>query len=180
MKNTIIIIGANASLAIPTVDYLLEHSPNSKLVLTVRDLSHGDVNTDALRKVVAKYAEARASIRDLDLARLPAVHDFARRIAEEISQGFLPRLASIVCTAYYWNLVSPLQLTDDGYEKTIQVSYLSHAALILRLLGSFRPEGGRGSLTCCSLMTHSCYPRYTTSVPTKHRITTTLQVMSRV
>lgn len=143
MANTIIITGANGSVAIPTVDRLLKTSPDSTLVLTVRNASDSDVNTTALRRVVSKYAQAKVSIRELDLSRLSAVHDFARHVAGEISEGSLPRLSSIVGTAYYWNLVGPFQTTEDGYEKTIQVTYLSHFALILRLLGSFRPEGGR-------------------------------------
>ncbi|KAH6655957.1 hypothetical protein BKA67DRAFT_657854 [Truncatella angustata] len=143
MSNTIIITGANGSLAVPAVDYLLEHSPKSTLVLTVRDTSDGDANTSKLRSVVAKHPGALVSIRELDLSHLSAVHDFARDIAAEVAKGSLPQLSGIVGTAYYWNLVGPLELTDDGYEKTIQVSYLSHFALVLRLIKSFRPEGGR-------------------------------------
>lgn len=143
MANTIIITGANGSLAIPTIDHLLQQSPDSTLVLTVRDTSDGDVNTSALRAVVAKHPEARVSIRELDLGHLPAVHTFAREIASEIDKGALPHLTAIICTAYHWNLVGPFELTSDGYEKTIQISYLSHFALLLRLINSFRPEGGR-------------------------------------
>lgn len=143
MANTIIITGANGSLAVPTVEHVLKISPDSTLVLTVRDASDSDVNTTTLRGVVAKYPQAKVSIRELDLSRLSAVHDFARHVAAEISEGSLPRLSSIVGTAYYWNLVGPFQMTEDGYEKTIQVTYLSHVALILRLLGSFRTQGGR-------------------------------------
>ena len=143
MANTIIITGANGSLAIPTVDHLLQHSPDSTLVLTVRDASDKDANTSTLRGVVAKHPAARVSIQELDLSHLSAVHDFARSIAAEIEKGSLPQLSAIVGTAYHWNLVGPLELTDDGYEKTIQVSYLSHFAIVLRLIKSFRPEGGR-------------------------------------
>lgn len=143
MANTIIITGANGSLAIPTVDHLLKTSPDSTLVLTVRDASDSDVNTTTLRGVVAKYPQPKVSIRELDLGRLSVVHDFARHVAAEISEGSLPRLFSIVGTAYYWNLAGPFQMTEDGYEKTIQVTYLSHVALIFPLLGCFRPEGGR-------------------------------------
>ncbi|KAI4243792.1 MAG: hypothetical protein L6R42_010644, partial [Xanthoria sp. 1 TBL-2021] len=64
-------------------------------------------------------------------------------IAAEISSGKLPPLTAIICNAYYWNLKAPLQTTDDGYEKTFQVSHLAHVALVLRLLGSFGPSGGR-------------------------------------
>ncbi|KAJ4410610.1 hypothetical protein N0V82_009201 [Gnomoniopsis sp. IMI 355080] len=143
MANTIIITGANGSLAIPTVDYLLKHAPASKLVLTVRNASDSDANTMTLREVISKHPKADTSIRELDLSHLSAVHDFARNIADEVTAGTLPRLSGIVGTAYYWNLSGPLQMTDDGYEKTFQVTYLSHFALIVRLLGSFRSEGGR-------------------------------------
>ncbi|TVY81461.1 WW domain-containing oxidoreductase [Lachnellula suecica] len=145
MASTIIITGANGSLAIPTIDYLLQHSPDSNLVLTVRDASDGDVNTSTLRGIVAKHPECgtRVSIRELDLCHLAAVHNFARNIATDISKGSLPPLSAIVGTAFYWNLVGPLQLTDDGYEKTFQVSYLAHFAMVLRLIKNFRPEGGR-------------------------------------
>lgn len=145
MASTILITGANGSLAIPTVDYLLQHAPNSTLVLTVRNASHNDVNTEKLCKVVDKHpgADKRTSIRELDLSKLPAVHEFARSIAADIAAQSLPRLTSVVCTAYYWNLAGPLQMTGDGYEQTFQVTYLSHYALVVRLLGSFTPEGGR-------------------------------------
>lgn len=143
MADTIFITGANGSLANPTVDYLLTHAPTSKLVLTVRDASDNDTNTKTLREVIAKHPKADTSIRELDLGHLAAVHGFARKIEGEITAGSLPKLSSIVATAYYWNLSGPVQMTDDGYEKTFQVTYLSHVALVLRLLGSFRPEGGR-------------------------------------
>ncbi|KAK7699119.1 hypothetical protein SLS64_011896 [Diaporthe eres] len=135
MGNTIIITGANGSLAIPTVDQLLKPP--------VRDARDNDVNTTTLRGVVAKYPQAKVYIKELDLGRLSAVHNLARHVVAGISEGSLPRLSSIVGTAYYWNLVGPFQMTEDGCEKTIQVTFLSHVALILLLLGCFRPEGGR-------------------------------------
>lgn len=143
MANTIVITGANGSLAMPTIEYLLQHSPASTLVLTVRDASNRDANTRTLRNIIAKHPKAHTSIRELDLAHLAAVHDFSRSIAAEIARGTLPHLSAIVSTAFYWNLVDPVQLSDDGYEKTIQVNYLSHFALILRLISSFQSEGGR-------------------------------------
>jgi len=107
MTDTIIITGANSSLAIPTVDYLLKHRPESTLLLTVRDASDHDVNSNTLRAVFAKYPQARVSIRELDLGHLSSVHDFSRTIAAEIEKRSLPRLSAIIATAYYWNLVRP-------------------------------------------------------------------------
>jgi NAD(P)-dependent dehydrogenase (short-subunit alcohol dehydrogenase family) len=143
MTSTIIITGANGSLAMPTIDHLLQHSPDSTLVLTVRDASHRDTRTRTLRSIVAKHPKAHISIRELDLAHLAAVHEFARGIVAEIASGTLPHLSAIIGTAFYWNLVDPVKLTDDGYETTIQVNYMSHFALILGLISSFQSEGGR-------------------------------------
>ncbi|KAK3314357.1 hypothetical protein B0H66DRAFT_504330 [Apodospora peruviana] len=140
---SILITGANGSIAIPLVKYLLTHSPDYTLVLTVRDASSKDVNTNQLREVIAQHpGGAKATVHSLNLFRLAAVHEFAQTITTQISQGVLPPLASIVCNAYYWNLVRPVEFTEEGFEKTFQATHLAHAALVLRLLGSFGPDGG--------------------------------------
>lgn len=143
MKGTILLTGANSSLAIPAVEHLLTNYPDFTAVLTVRNSSDNDTNTKKLRTTIAQHPSAKTSIRELDLANLPAVHDFASSIAVEIAQDRLPPLASIVCNAYYWNLSRPAETTKDGYEKSFQVIHVAHAALVLRLLGSFAPNGGR-------------------------------------
>lgn len=141
MSGTILITGANGSLAIHSVLYLLKNAPDYALLLTVRDASDGDENTRALRNVVAESSQkSQVSIRQLDHSHLASVHKFAQDISEEIADGTLPRLVSIVCNAYYWNLSRPLEKTEDGFEKTIQVTHLAHVALVLRLLGSFHPQ----------------------------------------
>ena len=143
MAGTVIITAANSSLAIPAVQHLLTKFPDYTAVLTVRDTTDTDINTKKLRATIAKVPNARASIHQLDLAKLSAVNEFADGIAEKIQNGSLPPLASLICNAYYWNLVGEAETTVDGYEKSIQVSHLAHAALIFRLLGSFGSEGGR-------------------------------------
>ncbi|KAI9784388.1 MAG: hypothetical protein M1816_000859 [Peltula sp. TS41687] len=143
MAGTVLITGANSSLAIPAVRHLLTQYPDQAAVLTVRNGSEADVNTKKLRDTVSQHSNGKTSIRELDLADLAAVHDFARTIAAEIADGRLPPLSSIVCNAYCWNLVSEAEVTKDGYEKSFQVTYLAHIALVSRLLGRFGPEGGR-------------------------------------
>lgn len=142
MAGTILITGANGSLAIEAARYLLTNAPEHTLMLTVRDDSEDDPNTKALRDVLAQHPRqpTRAQIRQLDLNRLASVHEFAQAVAGEISRGDLPPLVSIVCNAYFWNLSRPLETTDDGFEKTFQVTHLAHVALVLRLLGSFHPQ----------------------------------------
>ncbi|KAI5919049.1 short-chain dehydrogenase/reductase-like protein sdr [Camillea tinctor] len=144
MAGTIIITGANGSLAVHVVQQILTKSPETTLVLTVRRTEDDDPNTKKLRATISKFTSARTSIRKLDLTSLTAVHEFASAVASEITEGKLPPLTGIICNAYYWNMVNDPELTADGLEKTIQVNHISHAALVLRLLGSFDPEkGGR-------------------------------------
>lgn len=145
MAGTVIITGANGSLASSVLDYPLVASNRyfQALVLTVRNISDADGNTKKLRKKISKYPGVNVSIRELDLAKLSAVHEFATTVAAEIKDGKLPPLSSIVCIAHHWNLVSGVETTEDGYETTFQVNHLAHTALILRLLGSFGPSGGR-------------------------------------
>ncbi|KAL8798612.1 MAG: hypothetical protein Q9182_006524 [Xanthomendoza sp. 2 TL-2023] len=143
MAGTYIITGANGSLAIPAIKYLLTKYPNSTLIATVRNADETDLNTRSLRNTLNAFPQANTFIRQLDLTLLSSVHDFAKSIAADISSGKLPPLSAIICNAYYWNLVKPIEITEDGYEKCFQVSHLSHVALVLRLLGSFGLSGGR-------------------------------------
>ncbi|GAD94144.1 short-chain dehydrogenase [Paecilomyces variotii No. 5] len=103
MAGTIIITGANGSLATPAVEILLSKHPGYNLILTAD----------------------KVSIRQLGLADLSAVHEFATVVAGETKSGKLPPLS---------------ELTGDGYEKTFQVNHIAHAALVLRLIGYFKPE----------------------------------------
>ena len=143
MAGAIIITGANSSLAIPAIQHLLTKYPDHAAVLTVRNTSDTDLNTKKLRGILAQYPNAKTSIRELDLANLSAVHDFASTIISEITNGGLPPLASIICNAYYWNLAHDAEVTGDGYDKSLQVTHIAHVALVLRLLGNFGSDGGR-------------------------------------
>ncbi|KAL2170265.1 hypothetical protein VTG60DRAFT_5041 [Thermothelomyces hinnuleus] len=146
MSGTVIITGANGSLAIPAVEHILTKYPGYHLVLTVRNPSaDADANTKRLRAVLDRHPgpAKTASVRALDLADLSAVHSFADAIAAEVEAGTLPRIASIVCNAYYWNLVEAPVQTRDGLETALQVNHVAHAALVLRLLASSFAPGGR-------------------------------------
>lgn len=112
-----------------------------------------------------QHPQADVSIRKLDLADISAVHDFANTVAAEIADGKLPPLASIVCNAYYWNLVDDAEFTVDGYEKTFQVNHLAHAALVLRLLGSFGSSGGRVVLFASDAPGKNSLEKYPPAIP---------------
>ncbi|KAI0802230.1 NAD(P)-binding protein [Xylaria sp. FL0064] len=129
MSFSVIITGANGSLALPTVSHLLRPKPNLVLILTVRNATEADVNTHRLRHIISQFPKAK----------------FASHVVEGIRNGVYPTLSTIICTAYYWNLVGDhkFSISGDGYDKTFQVNLIAHAALVLSLLGSFYLDGGR-------------------------------------
>lgn len=143
MTGTILLTGANGSLALAAVRYSLTYHPDYTLLLTVRNTSEKDENTDTLRELLAEHPENRGIIRQLDLGQLNSVADFARNVAAEVSTRQLPPLTSIICNAFFWNLNKPMDFTGDGFEKTIQIIHLAHASLVLHLLNSFHPQKGR-------------------------------------
>ena len=143
MSGTVILTGANGSAGLHASEHLLKTYPAVTAVFIVRSAAEPDVNTAALRKGISQYPDAKAPIYEVDLADLKAVHEFADGLSAKISEGQLPPLRSIICNAFYWNLISHPELTVDGYDKTLQIGFISHAALILRLLDKFAPTGGR-------------------------------------
>ena len=168
MAGSILITGANGSLAIPAVDHLLKNYPEVTAILTVRNTSAEDVNTKRLQETIARHPGAKASIHRLDLASLDSVANFAKTISTDIASGKYPQLTSIVCNAYHWNLVSDPEFTKDGFEKTMQVSHISHVSLVLRLLGSFAP-GKAGRIVLFSTDAHwpgkNMMERYPPAIP---------------
>jgi NAD(P)-dependent dehydrogenase (short-subunit alcohol dehydrogenase family) len=143
MAGLVIFTGGNSSMAIPAAYHLLHIYPAYTIIFTVRDDSESDVNTKLLRETIAKFPSAKASILPLNLSSLSATHAFADAVIAGIQTGQYPRVSAIVCNAFYWNLVGDPELTEDGFDKTIQVAHISHSALVLRLLGSFADAGGR-------------------------------------
>jgi NAD(P)-dependent dehydrogenase (short-subunit alcohol dehydrogenase family) len=140
---SVLITGANGTLALPAVNNLLSQYPSYTLVLTVRNDSDDDKNTAKLKSVVAKFPDATCHIRKLDLNKFAAVNTFAETLRTDIAQGRIPRLAAIICNAMAWSLSSGQKFSDDGLEQCLQVNHLSQFSLTLQLLGSMDPKNGR-------------------------------------
>lgn len=138
---TVIITGANGSLAIPSVKYLLSKYPTYTALLTVRDDT--DQNSAKLRQVISNFPSSKTQVTKLDLSSLSAVENFASQVKEEIATGELRPLKAIICNAFTWSITRGLQFSADGYERSFAVNHLAHLSLVLRLLDSFSPEGGR-------------------------------------
>ncbi|KAI1411086.1 putative short-chain dehydrogenase [Hypoxylon sp. FL1857] len=141
MAGSVVLTGANGSLAIRAVKYLLKNYPEYMAILTVRDASDADSNTKRLRNIIKRYPNAKASIHQVDLSNLSQTHKFADTIVLGITNHEFPRISAFIGNAYYWNLIGDPEITADGYDKTFQVNHIAHVALIMRLLHSFRDDG---------------------------------------
>ncbi|KAM6517924.1 hypothetical protein FSOLCH5_006694 [Fusarium solani] len=138
MTGTVIITGANGSVALGFVDHLLSSYPTYTLLATVRDPS--DANSAKLSNIITSKPNAKAHIEALDLSSLADVRSFAEKTAERVKSGKLPPIKAIVCNAFNWSL-SETKYTQDGLEASFQVGHLSHYLLILKLLGSMASDG---------------------------------------
>ncbi|KAJ5762832.1 hypothetical protein N7533_001513 [Penicillium manginii] len=152
MSGTVIITGANGSLALGFVESFLSKYSEHNLVATVRNPSaEKDPNTAKLLSLASKYPKANFHLETLDLGRLPDVRSFADKLSTRISSKELPPITAIVCNASTWSLESGQQFTFDNYEATFQICHLSHYLLVLKLLGSMDTTSGRiimlGSVT---------------------------------
>lgn len=152
MSGTVVITGANGSLALGFVESFLSKYPQHTLVATVRNPSpEKDPNTAKLLSLVNKYPKANFHLEALDLGNLASVRSFAEMLSSRISSKELPCITAIVCNACTWSLESGQKFTADNYEATFQVCHLSHYLLVLKLLNSMDTTCGKivmlGSVT---------------------------------
>jgi WW domain-containing oxidoreductase len=144
MAGTVLITGANGTLALEFVRTLLTLHPQYTILATVRNTSpQKDPNTAELMQLVEKHPATKVVVQQLDLARLDNVRSFAENLSREIDLGNLPRISAIVCNAFTWSLEAGQKLTPDKLEATFQVGHLSHYLLVLKLLGSMNMASGR-------------------------------------
>lgn len=144
MSGTVLITGANGSLALGFVQAFLELYPQYTLIAAVRNPSiKKDPNTAKLATLVAKYPHVKTYIEGLDLGSLKNVRSFAEGLSKRVSSKELPPIVSIICNAFTWSLESGQKFTSDGIEATFQVCHLSHYLLVLKLLGSMDSKIGR-------------------------------------
>ncbi|KAL3485882.1 hypothetical protein BJX62DRAFT_247214 [Aspergillus germanicus] len=143
MDGTILITGANGSLAHGFLTSLLSHYPSFTVIGTVRNPSATDPAITKLKALIGRYPAAKVHLPQLDLGSLSEVREFAMRLARDIQQGKIPRLSAIICNAFTWSLSGGPKFSADGFENTFQVSHLAHHLLVLELLASMDPTSGR-------------------------------------
>ena len=151
MAGTVLITGANGSLGLAAVSYLLSTYPTNTLLLTVRNPSPNDVNTAKLHTIIAKHPTAKVHIETLDLAKSSEIATFCRKISADIQSSKLPRIAAIIGNAMTWSLNDGLKVSPDGLELDMAVNTLSHFNIVLRLLDVME---GRGRIVFLSSESH--------------------------
>ena len=88
MEGTVVLTGANGSLALGFVQALLETHPQKTLVATVRNPSpEQDPNTEKLLALAARFPKAKFHLETLDLGKLANVRSFADKLSRLISSG---------------------------------------------------------------------------------------------
>ncbi|KAJ5223810.1 hypothetical protein N7468_008352 [Penicillium chermesinum] len=144
MGGSVVITGANGSLALGFVEAFLKSYPQYTLIAAVRNTStKEDANTAKLASLIARYPKAKAHIESIDLGSLVSTRSFADNIAARIASKELPPIVAIICNAFTWSLESGQKFTVDDMEATFQVGHLSHYLLVLKLLGSMDVKSGR-------------------------------------
>ncbi|KAF2650308.1 NAD(P)-binding protein [Lophiostoma macrostomum CBS 122681] len=144
MAGTVLITGANGTLALEFVRSLLTLHPEYTILAAVRNPStQEDPNTAKLAQIVAKHPKSRFLVQRLDLGSLDNVRSFTASVSRQVNNGELPRISAIVCNAMTWSLESGQKFTADKLEATFQICHLSHHLLVLKLLESMDKTSGR-------------------------------------
>lgn len=116
---SVIITGANTGLGLECARSILARDESWHIVLAVRDVSRGEA------AVADLGSPDRCTVLPCDLASLHSVRDFTSAFAA----AGLPPLHAVVGNAGL-QVVSGLQHTEDGVERTFGVNHLGHFALI--------------------------------------------------
>lgn len=116
---SVIITGANAGLGLECAREILARDGSWHVVLAVRDTSRGEA------AVAELGSPARCTVLACDLASLRSVREFTAAFAG----AGLPPLHAVVGNAGL-QVVSGIQMTEDGVETTFGVNHLGHFALI--------------------------------------------------
>ncbi|KAF9762217.1 hypothetical protein IL306_003510 [Fusarium sp. DS 682] len=138
MTGTIIITGANGSLALAFISHLIATYPSYTILATVRNASPTDPNTAQLSSVISSHP--KSSIEALDLSLLSNVRTFSENTAKRVATGEIPPIKAIICNAFTMAVTEQIY-TADGFERTFQVNHLSHFVMVLKLIGSMAGDG---------------------------------------
>jgi NAD(P)-dependent dehydrogenase (short-subunit alcohol dehydrogenase family) len=118
----VIVTGGNSGLGLEA-EKVFAHK-NAKVILACRSVEKGEI---AKNSIVTLYPNADITVYSLDLADLESIKSFATKILQSLDKlDILLNNAGIMMTPY--------QLTKDGFESQLGTNHLGHFALTGLLL----------------------------------------------
>ncbi|WWC99503.1 hypothetical protein V866_006406 [Kwoniella sp. B9012] len=123
---TVVITGATSGIGLQAAKQLADASP-SNLVLAVRNITAGE---KLLKEIQSTHPDLQGKVIYLDLASLSSVKKFSEEIKVYDKIDLLINNAGVNPGFEE----APMQITDDGYERTFQVNVLAPFLLTCLLL----------------------------------------------
>ena len=153
---TILITGASSGLGLESAKQIYDLRPK-KLILSVRDEERGrqvkaELETRQSTEEPQCHNATIIHIEHLDQSRFSSVKKFVAAIENEKLDVVMLNIGMMI---WEWSL------TEDGYEKALQVNYLSTALLAKLLLSTLRREKSGGGLARPRLVFTSSDAHYT-------------------
>lgn len=142
IEGTIVVIGANGGLGSAIARQITDTSSLNKRyhgTFIVRNANTATNLNHILRKAPASFQHDTVSI---DLSRLSSVREGAKRINAGVADGSIPPIRALILSAGFLEPTTQT-FTEDGYDMTFQVNYLSQFLLVLLLLQSLDRQKGR-------------------------------------
>src|SRR3954452_14967350 len=133
-----VVTGANSGLGLVTARELAR--AGARVVMGCRDTQRGETSRS---EVLAQVPGAEVEVRQLDLASLASVREFADRLHADV-----PALDLLVNNAGV--MAIPRQVTEDGFEQQLGTNHLGHFALTGLLLPSLVDRDGSRVVTVSS------------------------------
>ena len=134
-----VVTGANTGIGYQTAAVLAYRGAH--VVLAVRNLEKGNA---ALSRIVAASSGADVTLQALDLTSLDAVHT-----AADALRSAYPRIDLLINNAGV--MLTPKQVTKDGFELQFGTNHLGHFALTGLLLDHLLPVRGSRVVTVSSM-----------------------------
>ncbi|CRG86495.1 hypothetical protein PISL3812_03501 [Talaromyces islandicus] len=143
-QGTILVTGTNGGLGNAIVSHILNHqvlNTNYYGIYTVRNPMQG---ATTVRRTLEKAESVKHAheLLTMDLSSLESVRRAAREINNRVATGALPPIRALILNAG-WGEQTTHSFTNDGFDMSFQVNYLSHFLLTLLLLQSMDKKHGR-------------------------------------
>lgn len=125
-----IITGASDGIGVPTAKGIARYGAHT--ILAVRDEAKG---MKVANEIIKETGNKKVEVMQLDLASLESVRNFAAAFKKRnLPLHLLINNAGVV-------LMGKFETTPDGFEKQLQVNYLSHFLLTMLLLDTIKASG---------------------------------------